>query len=186
MLSICRTCHVFQKEKQLISSSPRSRRLESYFIVYSIFFHVPSPSPCYIRAWHLTFCCIHSPTHHSICILSLFVSFPFHLIFSRSLFYHHFRSEFFMETVELKVEMVGIHEKRLRKCLSKLKGIEKVEVDVSSQKVMVTGYVHRNKILKAIRRGGLKADFWSTQNELLCVYASASYGSLRFNNFNFF
>ncbi|KAJ6399787.1 hypothetical protein OIU77_020358 [Salix suchowensis] len=104
----------------------------------------------------------------------------------RSLFYHHFRSEFFMETVELKVEMVGIHEKRLRKCLSKLKGIEKVEVDVSSQKVMVTGYVHRNKILKAIRRGGLKADFWSTQNELLCVYASASYGSLRFNNFNFF
>ena len=28
-----------------------------------------------------------------------------------------------MQTVELKVEMVGIHEKRLRKCLSKLKGI---------------------------------------------------------------
>ncbi|KAH8509786.1 hypothetical protein H0E87_011514, partial [Populus deltoides] len=78
-----------------------------------------------------------------------------------------------LTTVELKVEMVGIHEKRLRKCLSKLKGIEKVEVDVSSQKVMVTGYVHRNKILKAIRRGGLKADFWSTQDELLSVYASA-------------
>ncbi|KAJ6931748.1 hypothetical protein NC652_015051 [Populus alba x Populus x berolinensis] len=111
--------------------------------------------------------------HRSICILSLFVSFPFYLIISRSLFYHHFQSEFFMETVELKVEMVGIHEKRLRKCLSKLKGIEKVEVDVSSQKVMVTGYVHRNKILKAIRRGGLKADFWSTQDELLSVYASA-------------
>ncbi|KAF9686577.1 hypothetical protein SADUNF_Sadunf02G0003600 [Salix dunnii] len=90
------------------------------------------------------------------------------------------------QTVELKVEMVGIHEKRVRKCLSKLKGIEKVEVDVSSQKVVVTGYAHRNKILKAIRRGGLKADFWSTQNELLSVYASASYGSLRFNNVNFF
>lgn len=27
-----------------------------------------------------------------------------------------------MQTVELKVEMVGIHEKRVRKCLSKLKG----------------------------------------------------------------
>lgn len=27
-----------------------------------------------------------------------------------------------LQTVELKVEMVGIHEKRLRKCLSKLKG----------------------------------------------------------------
>ncbi|CAL5416310.1 unnamed protein product [Camellia sinensis] len=94
-----------------------------------------------------------------------------------------------METVELKVEMVGIHEKRLRKCLSKLKGIEKVEVDANSQKVVVTGYAHRNKILKAVRRGGLKADFWSPQNELLQAYATAStatYGSLRFNNFNFF
>uniref|UniRef100_A0A2C9TZE3 Uncharacterized protein n=1 Tax=Manihot esculenta TaxID=3983 RepID=A0A2C9TZE3_MANES len=71
-----------------------------------------------------------------------------------------------MESVELKVEMVGIHEKRLRKSLSKLKG-----------------NAHRNKILRAIRRGGLKADFWSAQNDLLNAYA---YGSLRFNNFNFF
>ncbi|KAH7861413.1 hypothetical protein Vadar_025803 [Vaccinium darrowii] len=90
------------------------------------------------------------------------------------------------QTVELKVEMVGIHEKRLRKCLSKLRGIEKVEVDANSQKVAVTGYAHRNKMLKAVRRGGLKADFWSAQNELLNAYTSASYGSLRFNNFSFF
>ncbi|KAL0324810.1 UNVERIFIED_CONTAM: Heavy metal-associated isoprenylated plant protein 45 [Sesamum radiatum] len=82
--------------------------------------------------------------------------------------------------------MVGIHEKRLRKCLSKLKGIEKVEVDGNSQKVVVTGYAHRNKILKAVRRAGLKADFWSAQNELLNVYASSSFQNLRFNNFNFF
>ncbi|KAJ7967006.1 Heavy metal-associated isoprenylated plant protein [Quillaja saponaria] len=91
-----------------------------------------------------------------------------------------------METVELKVEMVDIHEKKLRKCLSKLKGIEKVEVDSNSQKVVVSGYAHRNKILKALRRGGLKADFWSAQNELLNAYASANYASLRFKNFNFF
>ncbi|XP_011100120.1 heavy metal-associated isoprenylated plant protein 28 [Sesamum indicum] len=91
-----------------------------------------------------------------------------------------------METTELKVEMVGIHEKRLRKCLSKLKGIEKVEVDGNSQKVVVTGYAHRNKILKAVRRAGLKADFWSAQNELLNVYASSSFQNLRFNSFNFF
>ncbi|XP_057975568.1 heavy metal-associated isoprenylated plant protein 30-like [Malania oleifera] len=91
-----------------------------------------------------------------------------------------------METVELKVEMVGIHEKKLRKCLSKLRGIEKVEVDANSQKVVVTSYTHKNKILKAIRRGGLKADFWSAQNELLNTYASASYANLGFNNFNFF
>ncbi|XP_022139516.1 uncharacterized protein LOC111010410 [Momordica charantia] len=93
-----------------------------------------------------------------------------------------------METVEFKVDMVGIHEKRLRKCLSKLRGVEKVEVDGNSQKVAVTSYVHRNKILKAIRRGGLKADFWSAQNELLNAYATATatatYGGFfRFNAF---
>lgn len=99
-----------------------------------------------------------------------------------------------MQTIELKVEMVGIHEKRLRKSLTKLKGIEKVEVDGNSQKVVVTGYAHRNKVLKAIRRSGLKAEFWSAQNELLNAYASATatatYSHFRFNNsssnFSFF
>ncbi|RDX65233.1 Heavy metal-associated isoprenylated plant protein 28, partial [Mucuna pruriens] len=91
-----------------------------------------------------------------------------------------------LNIVELKVEMVGIHEKRLRKCLSKLKGIEKVEVDGNSQKVVVTGYAHKNKILKAVRKAGLKADFWSAQNELLNAYVSASYANLRFNNFSIF
>ena len=68
-----------------------------------------------------------------------------------------------------------------------LTGIEKVEVDANNQKVVVTGYANRNKVLKAVRRGGLKADFWSAQNELLTAYASASatYGSFRFNNFGF-
>ncbi|CAK8578034.1 unnamed protein product [Lathyrus sativus] len=91
-----------------------------------------------------------------------------------------------MEIVELKVEMVCIHEKRLRKCLSKLKGIEKVEVDTNCQKVVVTGYTHKNKILKAVRRGGLKADFWSPQNDLLNAYVSANYAKFRFNPFSFF
>lgn len=62
-------------------------------------------------------------------------------------------------------------------------GIEKVEVDGNSQKVVVTGYAHRNKILKAVRKGGLKADFWSAQNELLNAYASSSFQNMRFNNF---
>ncbi|CAI9753332.1 unnamed protein product [Fraxinus pennsylvanica] len=90
--------------------------------------------------------------------------------------------EHLSSTIEQKVEMIGLHERRLRKCLSKLKGTEKVEVDGNNQKVMVTGYAHRNKILKAVRRAGLKADFWSPQNDLLNAYA---YGSLRFNNLNF-
>lgn len=88
----------------------------------------------------------------------------------------------------MKVEMVGIHEKRLRKCLSKIKGIDKVEVEVSNQKVVVSGYVHKNKILKTVRRSGLKADFWSAQNEILLnAYATGNYRScLRFNHFSFF
>ena len=67
-----------------------------------------------------------------------------------------------------------------------LAGIEKVEVDANSQKVTVTGYAHKNKILKAVRRGGLKADFWSAQNELLNAYVSANYANLRSNTFGFF
>ncbi|XP_050213395.1 heavy metal-associated isoprenylated plant protein 45-like [Mercurialis annua] len=92
-----------------------------------------------------------------------------------------------MESVEFKVEMVGIHEKRLRKSLSKLRGIEKVEVDANREKVAVTGYAHRNKLLKAMRRAGLKAHFWSPQNDLLNAYVStATCGSFTFPNFSFF
>ncbi|KAK4723191.1 hypothetical protein R3W88_013424 [Solanum pinnatisectum] len=91
-----------------------------------------------------------------------------------------------METVELKVEMVGIHEKRVRKCLSKLKGIEKVEVEGKIEKVVVMGYAHKNRILKAIRRSGLKADFWSPQNELLQAYAASYSSNFTFNKFSFF
>ncbi|PKA60378.1 Heavy metal-associated isoprenylated plant protein 26 [Apostasia shenzhenica] len=79
--------------------------------------------------------------------------------------------------------MLAIHEKRLRKCLSKVKGIEKVEVDASIQKVVVTGYAHRNKVLKALRRVGLRVEFWSPYNDMLSAYASAS---LMINNFTFF
>ncbi|XP_020107238.1 heavy metal-associated isoprenylated plant protein 45-like isoform X2 [Ananas comosus] len=90
---------------------------------------------------------------------------------------------YFTKTIELKVDMVALHEKRVRKCLSKVKGIEKVEVEASIQKVTVTGYANRNKILKALRRVGLRAECWSPQNEILSAYAT---GTLMFNNFNFF
>ncbi|WVZ92216.1 hypothetical protein U9M48_038299 [Paspalum notatum var. saurae] len=84
-----------------------------------------------------------------------------------------------MESTELKVEMVALHEKRVRKCLSKVKGIERVEVEASLQKVVVTGCVNRSKILKALRRVGLRAEPWSPHNELLSAYATSS---LMFNN----
>ncbi|KAG8047983.1 hypothetical protein GUJ93_ZPchr0008g13817 [Zizania palustris] len=80
-----------------------------------------------------------------------------------------------MESTELKVEMVTLHEKRVRKCLSKVKGVERVEVEVSLEKVVVTGYANRSKILKALRRVGLRAEPWSPRNELLSAYAAGSY-----------
>ncbi|KAK1305780.1 hypothetical protein QJS10_CPA10g00069 [Acorus calamus] len=92
-----------------------------------------------------------------------------------------------METVELKVDMVAIHEKRLRRCLSKLKGIEKVEVEGRTEKVVVSGYVNKNRILRAIRRGRMKADFWSAQTEILLnAYASGSFESFSRIHYSFF
>ncbi|KAF3331141.1 hypothetical protein FCM35_KLT04495 [Carex littledalei] len=75
--------------------------------------------------------------------------------------------------------MVALHEKRLRKCLSKVKGIDRVEIEGSIQKVVVTGYANRNKILKALRRVGLRAEPWSPHNEILSTYASTKSQSLR-------
>ena len=82
-------------------------------------------------------------------------------------------------------------------------GIVKVEVEGKRQKVVVTvtvttggggggGYAqsHRNKILKAVRRGGMRADFWSPQNDLLHAYAAGvavSFGTTpTATSFNFF
>ncbi|KAG2579885.1 hypothetical protein PVAP13_6NG312100 [Panicum virgatum] len=89
-----------------------------------------------------------------------------------------------MESTELKVEMVALHEKRVRKCLSKVKGIERVEVEASLQKVVVTGCVNRSKILKALRRVGLRAEPWAPHNELLSAYATTSLMSN--NSYSFF
>ena len=58
-------------------------------------------------------------------------------------------------------------------------GIERVEVEASLQKVVVTGCVNRSKILKALRRVGLRAEPWSPRNELLSAYATTT---LMFNN----
>lgn len=39
-------------------------------------------------------------------------------------------------------------------------GIDSVEVDLPMEKVTVVGYVERNKVLKAVRRAGKRAEFW--------------------------
>ncbi|XP_030463706.2 heavy metal-associated isoprenylated plant protein 45 [Syzygium oleosum] len=51
-------------------------------------------------------------------------------------------------------------EKRVRRAVSKIDGVDSVEVDMDSQKVTVTGYVDQRKVLKVVRRTGRKAEFW--------------------------
>ncbi|KAM0950199.1 putative heavy metal-associated domain, HMA, heavy metal-associated domain superfamily [Dioscorea sansibarensis] len=66
-----------------------------------------------------------------------------------------------ISTVELGVHMdcEGC-EKRIRKAIAKLEGVDSVDIDMENQKVTVTGYVDQNKVLKAVRRTGRKAEFW--------------------------
>ncbi|XP_018720269.2 heavy metal-associated isoprenylated plant protein 45 [Eucalyptus grandis] len=51
-------------------------------------------------------------------------------------------------------------EKKVRRAVSKIDGVDSVEVDMDSQKVTVTGYVDQRKVLKVVRRTGRKAEFW--------------------------
>ncbi|XP_047309413.1 heavy metal-associated isoprenylated plant protein 45-like [Impatiens glandulifera] len=65
------------------------------------------------------------------------------------------------EIVELVVHMdcEGC-EKRIKRALSKLKGVNMVEIDMGKQKVTVTGYVDQRQVLNVVRRTGRKAEFW--------------------------
>uniref|UniRef100_A0A0E0BD64 HMA domain-containing protein n=1 Tax=Oryza glumipatula TaxID=40148 RepID=A0A0E0BD64_9ORYZ len=66
-----------------------------------------------------------------------------------------------LQTVELKVRMCceGC-ERVVRSALANLRGVDSVEVDVAMEKVRVTGYVDRGRVLREVRRSGKKAEFW--------------------------
>lgn len=51
-------------------------------------------------------------------------------------------------------------ETKIRKALGRMKGVDEVEVDMARQKVTVTGWADRNKILRAVRKTGRRAVFW--------------------------
>ncbi|CAN6466207.1 unnamed protein product [Victoria cruziana] len=66
-----------------------------------------------------------------------------------------------ISTVELLVHMdCDGCEKKIRKTISKMNGVDSLDIDFGQQKVTVTGYVDRRKVLKAVRRTGRKAEFW--------------------------
>ncbi|XP_050226923.1 heavy metal-associated isoprenylated plant protein 30-like [Mercurialis annua] len=66
-----------------------------------------------------------------------------------------------LQTVELKVRMCCSGcERVVKNAIHKLRGVDSVEVDLNMEKVTVVGYVERNKVLKAVRRAGKRAEFW--------------------------
>ncbi|XP_077224140.1 heavy metal-associated isoprenylated plant protein 23-like [Tasmannia lanceolata] len=66
-----------------------------------------------------------------------------------------------LETVELKVRMdcEGC-EHKVKKVLSRMEGVQSVDVNLKQQKVTVTGYVEANKVLKRVKATGKKAEIW--------------------------
>ncbi|ESW23501.1 hypothetical protein PHAVU_004G052700 [Phaseolus vulgaris] len=66
-----------------------------------------------------------------------------------------------LSIVELKVHMdcQGC-EGRIRRAISKLNGVDSLDIDMDQQKVTVTGYVEKGKVLRSVRRTGRRAEYW--------------------------
>ncbi|XP_004495527.1 heavy metal-associated isoprenylated plant protein 30-like [Cicer arietinum] len=80
-----------------------------------------------------------------------------------------------LQTVELKVRMCCTGcERVVKNAIYKLKGIDSVKVELEMERVTVTGYVERNKVLKAVRRAGKRAEFWPYPNPPL-YFTSANH-----------
>ncbi|CAH2070915.1 unnamed protein product [Thlaspi arvense] len=66
-----------------------------------------------------------------------------------------------LQTVDLKVRMCCTGCVRIvRNAISKLRGVDSVDVEREMGRVRVVGYIDRNKVLKAVRRAGKRAEFW--------------------------
>ncbi|PHU28828.1 hypothetical protein BC332_00921, partial [Capsicum chinense] len=81
-----------------------------------------------------------------------------------------------LQTVELKVRMCCSGcERVIKDAVFKLRGVESVSVELEMEKVTVVGYVERNKVLKAVRRHGKRAEFWPNPNPPLYFTSSSHY-----------
>lgn len=83
---------------------------------------------------------------------------------------------FALQTVELKVRMCCTGcERVVKNAIYKLRGVDSVEVELELEKVTVVGYVDRNKVLKAVRRAGKRAEFWPYPNPPLYFTSANNY-----------
>ncbi|XP_010533529.1 PREDICTED: heavy metal-associated isoprenylated plant protein 21 [Tarenaya hassleriana] len=66
-----------------------------------------------------------------------------------------------LQTIDLKVRMCCSGcERVIKNAIYKLRGVDSVEVNLEMERGTVVGYVERNKLLKAVRRAGKRAEFW--------------------------
>ncbi|CAI0450758.1 unnamed protein product [Linum tenue] len=76
-----------------------------------------------------------------------------------------------LQTVEIKVKMdCDGCERKVRNAVSHMKGVKSVEVIRKQSRVVVTGHVEPNKVLKKILRTGKKAEFWPYVQYNLVAY----------------
>ncbi|KAK9831367.1 hypothetical protein WJX81_006216 [Elliptochloris bilobata] len=65
------------------------------------------------------------------------------------------------ETVTLKVAMMcGGCEGAVRRVLNNMPGVQKVDIDLPSQKVVVTGDVTQDAVLQTVAKSGKKTELW--------------------------
>ncbi|XP_039116423.1 heavy metal-associated isoprenylated plant protein 26-like [Dioscorea cayenensis subsp. rotundata] len=75
---------------------------------------------------------------------------------------HHSKKRKQLQTVEIKVKMdcEGC-ERRVKKAVKDMKGVNQVEVNPKQNKLTVTGYVEPKKVLKRVRnKTGKHAEVW--------------------------
>eukprot|EP00252_Welwitschia_mirabilis_P024712 TRINITY_DN7414_c0_g1_i2.p1 TRINITY_DN7414_c0_g1~~TRINITY_DN7414_c0_g1_i2.p1 ORF type:complete len:165 (-),score=3.23 TRINITY_DN7414_c0_g1_i2:5-460(-) len=96
-----------------------------------------------------------------------------------------------LQIVELNVRMDCPGCERAVRNALKMKGVDSVEIDMGQQKVTVTGYVERNKLLHAVRKSGKKAEFWTypyepgTYYPLKSDYYRTDSNTFRENTYNY-
>ncbi|KAJ7566120.1 hypothetical protein O6H91_02G089300 [Diphasiastrum complanatum] len=86
-----------------------------------------------------------------------------------------------MKVVELQVPMRRQEcERKIRRSLSNMIGVESVNVDMRLQKVTVMGYVDQMKVLKKVRGTVKRAEFWpqQTNNHYIAYSPYTSVSSL--------
>ncbi|KAJ4823625.1 Heavy metal-associated isoprenylated plant protein 21 [Turnera subulata] len=80
-----------------------------------------------------------------------------------------------MQTVEIKVKMdCDGCERRVRHAVTSMKGVKTVEVIRKQSKVVVSGYVDPNKVLKRVKSTGKRAEFWPYIEQHLVYYPYAA------------